>query len=93
MQVQLGHCLIKWKWPLEPLSGRIVCRIYGSVHENAHCGIHYINEICGLYEGVYVVTHMTFGLSWSSSSIGGGGGGCSQCSVKYASRCVPLGKF
>jgi len=29
MQVQLGHCLIRWKWPLEPLNGKIVCSIQG----------------------------------------------------------------
>jgi hypothetical protein len=87
MQVQLGYCLRRWKWPLEPLNGKIVCRIYGPVHKNTQCGIHYINEICGLYKGVYVVTHTTFGLSWSS----GGGvvvAAAFMCSMKYASRCV-----
>jgi len=98
--VQLGYCLRRWKWPLEPLNGKIVCSICGPVHENTQCGIHYINEICGLYKGVYCVTHTTFGLSWSSSSSGGDGGGsvivvvvtvvaaAFMCSVKYASRCV-----
>jgi hypothetical protein len=91
MQVQLGRCLIRWKWLLEPLNGKILCRIYGPVHDNAQCGIHYTNESCGLYKGIYVVTHVVthdiwsvmewWWWLWAAAAV-------FMCSVKWPSRCV-----
>jgi hypothetical protein len=60
MQTAQSRCAWFCKYHTDESLGTELLRTYGSIQENAQLRIRYNNEIHGLYEDIYVVTHTKF---------------------------------